>query len=383
LTENIKYSETGEELILIDPQAVKWGTIPCTSGMEIEQQDTDIRQCSKIREDYRWSYDPSGPIETSLPPSIAPYKEIKNFISKVIEERCIWEWKGFYTRWSSEIGCGSHIHLRPRPSQKQKEEWPDMPGIDKDPEYPHPDTVTLEEVWATAYNTLVEVVPWIIPLFCAGGQDVMRCRESATHWGELRPERKSPEAMRSYLRESYTGHPYHAVALDRKTTQHVLTIELRLNENHPAIAYTTIVILNRIIRRVYERGYVSPKLAVPNRERLYSKLNDAIYKSASYYEDLYTYLDDAVREYVEEYGPIRFVEGREIPRLRKKEFTSYFELFHEIIYNYTDWRNPPEYRVYKLYAAKGNPRNNWKQLWYLMHTPAGQFCWEEPNICGL
>lgn len=381
MAEPVRYTPTGEELVVIDPEAAKWGTIPCTSGMEIEQDYDDVRRCRRIMEEYEWHFDGSGPYETPLPPSIAPYREVKRFISLVLEDDCCWEWKGYYDYTS----CGSHIHLRPRPSALHKRANPDVPGIEGDPEYDHPPHVAYEDVWATTYNTLVEVYPWILPLFAAGGPEVMRFRPRVTHWAQFNDDRVSPGRMRErYLSPGYFGHPYLAVALDRKTEAHILTIELRLNENHPAISYVAILILNRIIRRVYERGYISPKLALDpyRRGQLYRELEEAVARSALDDTDLYEELEATVRRFVDRYGPIRFEPGREIPRV-KSEFRSYFEIFHSIIHYYTDWRSPVEYRVYKLYAARGNPRRNWKELWHLMHKPAKEFCWREPPICGL
>jgi len=392
--------QLSEEELIFDIEKLKWVTIPCTSGMEIEQYEGDIRMCRKLMTEYTWQYDGSGPLETALPPSIAPYKEISKFVSLVIDEGCIWEWKGYYTRGPepapefSEFGCGSHLHLRPRPSilhQKidaSKPESQRVPGLQNDPPYEHPEHITLSDVWATTYNTLVEVCPWILPLFCAGksySMNVFGFRKKVMYWAKLTHYRYSPETMeREYLRPDYYGHPYTAVALDRKDREHILTIELRLNEAHPSISYVTLLILNRIIRKCYERNYLSPLLDLrpDQRETLYTMLVDAINYSAYRYVNLYDTLEETVNEFVQTYGPIRFVQGREIPRL-KREYDSYFKLFKDILYNYTHWMNPIEYRVYQLFANKGNPRRNWRQLWYLLTTPKGEFYWEEPYITGL
>lgn len=144
---SIKLTEYDEEVIWIEKE--QWTTIPMTSGIEIEQLDDDI--CHRLLEKYEWHYDGSGPLETALEPSTAPLSKIKEFIDFVIDNNCEWDWKGFY--WVGtyrcgdsycEYGCGSHIHLRPRPSElhKKNPRYRHFPGIDKDPPYPHPETVT-------------------------------------------------------------------------------------------------------------------------------------------------------------------------------------------------------------------------------------------------
>jgi hypothetical protein len=384
---------TGEEL-LYDIEKARWTTIPCTSGMEIEQLDRDIMRCERLTREYEWHYDGSGPYETALLPSIAPYEQIKKFVGVVLEEGCMWEWKNSIVRrlWYGEVekGCGSHIHMRPRPSKLHKEvdaaKPPErqVPGLQDDPEYEHPDHVTLEDVWATAHNTLIEVFPWILPLFCAGYPSVFAFRPEATFWAKFDWRRMSPDAFREFLSPSYLDHPYVAVAPNRKTREKPLTLELRLNEAHPCIAYVTIILLNRIIRKCYERGYVSPKLALasPQRMDLYNALSDAVVKSRTENRSLYEVLEEKVEAWVREHGKIAFEPGREIPLL-KREYDSYYKLFRDIMYYYLHFMSPPEYRVYLLFRERGNPRRNWRRLWYVMHAPKGEFYWEEPYISGL
>jgi len=258
-----------------------------------------------------------------------------------------------------------------------------IPFLQEDPEYDHPPHVPIEEVWATAHNTLIEIYPWILPLFCAGAPDVFRFRVSISRWAEFVHKRYGPSGMREKLSQGYVDHPYHAVALNRKTRDKPLTLEIRLNEAHPCIAYMAICIMNRIIRKCYERGYLSPKLALMegDRARLYRDyIKEAVMTSATRNRDLYDTLEEYVQRWVQDYGPIPF--EREIPRL-KKHYDSYFELFRDIMRHYMFFTNPIEYRVWMLFSHKGNPRKNWRRVWYLFHAPKGEFYWEDPYITGL
>jgi len=390
---SVRLAETGEEEIWIE--GTQWSTIPMTSGMEVEQYDDDI--CYALRDKYDWHYDGSGPLETALEPSIAPLTKIKEFIDFVLDNNCEWDWKGFYLWYSDcrfrvediscEAGCGSHIHFRPRPAEhhKQNPKYRHFPGLDKDPPYPHPETVSLEDVWATAYNTLIEVYPFIIPLFVYGNSraPIYKPRSSILTWAEFVSRRYSPEVFyENFMSEDYYGHPYHAVALNRKTENKPLTIEIRLNESHPAIAYFTIILLNRIVRKVFDRGYLSPKLEMTESDRisLYNYIADKVYDSSRYRADLYTALESAVEKFVHDYGPIRFVKGREIPGC-KREYDSYFKLFRDIIYNNSHWMNPVEHRISQLFIRKGNPSKNSDKLWRIFRIPKGQFCWNDPEWC--
>jgi hypothetical protein len=393
---SVKLTEYGEELLFIERG--KWTTIPMTSGIEIEQKDRDI--CYRLRDKYEWHYDGSGPLETALEPSITPLTKIKEFIDFVLDNNCEWEWKGFYysvfcsndpVRYCGntdcENGCGSHIHLRPRPSElhKQNPKYSNFYGINKDPPYPHPETVSLEEVWATAYNTLVDLVPFIFPLFVYGNKNapLYKPRVSITYWADLSPTRYSPETFyNTFMRPDYYGHPYGAIALNRKTEDKPLTIELRLNETHPAISYFIIIIINRIVRKVFDRGYSSVRLDMGQNERtaFYSTIREAISKSGRCQTDIYTALEEAFENYVQNHGPVRFEQGREIPGCRR-EYNSYFRLFKDILHANSNWLNPVEERIYRLFAMKGNPAKNCSMLWRIFRIPKGEFCWEEPEWC--
>jgi len=387
----VKYTPDGEELHIMDTQKIVWGTIPMTSGMEIEQRYEDIIRCGNILlRAYDWHFDGSGPFETALPPSIAPYKEIKKFITLVNRLECQWEWVGWFYRDGREIGCGSHIHFRPRPSLRQialhtmAPEEERVPGIMSDPPYPHPDYIQLGDVWETAYNTIIETWIWLLPLFCVGDRYIMRCRRTVVEWAEVSYERVTEDNMSYYLSSKYVDHPYDAVALNRRTPDRPLTIEIRVNENHPAIAYVTMLLFNRLVRKMYERKYIAPEMALDPQARkdLYMSLYNAVEYSATQNKDLYEALEDTYERFMHLYGPVEFEQGYDIPGVPRR-VTSYFTFFKKLLYAYLHFMNPVEYRVYQLYANKGIPRRNWRKLWQLFEVPAGEFCWDSPYICKL
>lgn len=324
-------------------------TLPLTCGMEIEQPDQVIDP--RLRRYYEWHYDGSGPLETALPPSVNPITHIKRFIDIVNELNARWEWVNeFYTpgRWR---GCGSHIHFRVR----------------DDLEHPVP----IEDVWATTYNTFIEVYPFILPLFAFGNREVYTFRREVLTWADIIPTRLSPELMRDYLREDYESHPYHAIALNRKTREKPLTIEIRLAETHPAIAYYVMLIMNRIVREVYKRGYLSPKLDPTIRNSVYMKVENAIDRSTEQRIDLYDALEEEFMDF-----EIRFT--RPIPRL-KSVYYGYFSIFKDILKHYTTMEHDREARVYLLFINKGRPARNAMRLWDIF-APKGLFEWIDPPI---
>lgn len=326
--------------------------MPVTFGFEIEQLDENI--CYQLRISYDWHRDGSGPYETALPPITYPGRKLKEFIDVCKRTPgCTWT-------WTSEIphpyergrlaGCGSHIHFRPRD---------DIESI----------RLNWLEAWTTAYNTLVECVPLILPMFAWGRENVFTFRREALMWAHFVTRRLTPVSMQRFLDPRYTGHPYDAVALNRKAAGggpplKPLTLELRLNETHPAMAYEVAIILNRIIRKCFERGFNSPKLF--GRRDTIGRIEGAT--SGSIYDEtsLYTSLGNVDR--------VRFIRGREIPLL-KTEYGDYLELFDDILINYGH-PYPPMARVCRLFLHRGVPSKNPQAVWNTF-TPFGEFRWDE------
>jgi len=136
------------------------------------------------------------------------------------------------------------------------------------------------------------------------------------------------------------------------------------------------------VRKVYNRDYVSPKLDMSPNERasFYSTIRDAVVRSAYCRADLYSSLEEAFERHVQYFGPVRFEQGREIPGC-KREYNSYFKIFKDILYANSNWLNPVEERIYRLFALKGNPSKNSDKLWHIFRIPKGEFCWNDPEWC--
>jgi len=321
--------------------------MPVTFGFEIEQYDADI--CRELERLYTWHYDGSGPYETAIGPATYPGRLVSNFIYNVRYYRCEWNWK--HNLPFTNKGCGSHIHFRPR----------------DDVEYIR---VQWVEAWTVAYNTMVEVVPFMLPLFAWGDERHIYYRKSAavrpnrrSGWAKFTKRRLSPSSVRNFLDPSYIGHPYNAIAWNRKTRAKPLTLEVRLNETHIAISYYASIILNRIIRKCYERGFRSPKLHETVRSTILSDIEDAYISTCIYRDDLYDRLKDI--------GPIRF--SKSIPLL-KNEYNKYSEVFDDIIKKYTP-SYPPMARIGRLFLHRGYPAANTNALWHIFE-PYGRFKWD-------
>lgn len=342
-----------EEEIVSD-RDVEWikyyKLMPVTFGFEIEQLDSDV--CHQLRLAYEWHYDGSGPYETALPPSTYPGRMLKGFVDRCrVSPGCAWTWKSEIPHPSARdrmAGCGSHIHFRPR----------------QDVEYISAQWL---EAWTTAYNTLVEVVPLVLPMFCWGRErdDVFTFRREALFWAKIVKNRISNASMRRFLEPSYTGHPYDAVAMNKKVEQKPLTIEMRLAETHPAIAYELAILLNRIIRKCYERGFVSPKMV--DRVHVIDEIENHALSSIQRMENLY--------------NSLRRVENieftREIPLL-DRGYPNYMELFKDILRNYGH-PYPPMGRVCTLFLKEGEPWRNPRAVWDTF-VPWGEFRWDQAEI---
>lgn len=323
--------------------------MPVSFGFEIEQLDTDV--CSTLRFSYDWHYDGSGPYETALPPSVYPGRMLKGFIDRCrTTPDCTWKWKSEIDHPrapSRRAGCGSHIHFRPR----QEIEYISAQWV---------------AAWTTAFNTLVEVVPLVLPMFCYGRERdaVFTFRREALYWAHIVRRRVSEATTMRFLDPGYSGHPYDAVAWNKSRETKPLTIELRLNETHPSIAYELAILLNRIIRKCFERGFVSPKMT--DRVHMIEEIERHTARSIERQENLYTIL-----EMVED---IRFMRGREIPLL-DQGYPNYIALFKDILRNYGH-PYPPMGRVCRLFLHEGEPWRNPSALWNTF-VPYGEFKWDQ------
>jgi len=323
----------GEELAPEDYAYVMvYKPMPVSFGFEFEQRPDDISP--EVRGMYRWEHDLSGPLETALPPAIHPGRAIFGFLRRVGPHR--WEWKGEY----DHIGCGSHMHFRVR-------------------EELVPDVV---EAWTCLYNTLVECVPLMLPLFSAWVAKPYRT--SVGRWAYPNIRRFNPARMAYFLRPEWHGREYNYVTLNRhRGVEKPLTIEVRLVEAHPAFSYTAAILLNRIVRKCFERGFLSPKLH--DRVRVLRETLDRLYA------DMYAGRMKPAYAYLEETADLRFV--REIPGLARS-YGDALELFDDLLLEYLP-RYPPLARVGRLLLNRGDPRENPSSIWDIW-VPMGEFRWE-------
>jgi hypothetical protein len=368
------YDEVAPEEVVMpeDYQAVKpTRGMVLTFGMEIEQPSYLIS--SELRRRYTWYQDPSGPLETALPPSRVPNQMLKKFIDTVNETHSQWTWVNEYG--TLRKGCGSHIHFRPRDDL-------------------YANTPNWAEAWATAHNTFVDIIPFLLPLLCWGSLDIPKhfIRQSAERWAQPQLERYKPETVeRRFLDPSYQGHPYHSVAMDRKTEEHILTIEIRLAEVHPAVASYFGNIMERLINKCYERGFKSPKLRDDpegryRREDVLRTIYQALYYHSQYVEhqDMSDRVGDFIEQELRSRDMTEFYFDPPIPAPKPAwrpitRIKGYYNTFNNIIYYFTSWSSLWQLRLYHFYRQKGIPVKNNMAFWNI-YAPKGQFRWIEPHL---
>lgn len=338
-----------------------------TFGMEIEQPAEFISH--ELRRAYSWHYDGSGPLETSLPPSSMPNVQIKRFVDTVNSTNSRWIWVNEYYRpgFIRIAGCGSHLHFRPRDDL-------------------YANTPRWAEVWAITHNTFVEVMPFLLPLLAWGSEEVHKhyIRRTASYWAVPQIDRVTPQRVaENYLIPSYVDHPYRSVAFDRKTPEHVLTIELRLGETHPVVAAYFATMMEKLIKRCIDRGW-SPRI-VGDRRYILEKIYDAMFEHSRRIEesDITPRLGDYIDNYLRELGITEIVFDPPIPPPTTgipplARFKSYYDVFDKLLYHYTTWIDW-QLRLYYFYRQRGIPIKNAMAFWYIF-APKGQFRWEEETL---
>jgi len=321
-----------------------------TVGMEVEQEPGEVEGCLNVGalKRYKWDYDASGPLETALPPKITYVFELRKFVEEI--EKCHEE-SGRWFHWTNEyegIGCGSHLHFRPREDiEPIKRNWVDA--------------------WRVAYDTIFTVSLIILPALCFGHT----CRRELWRWAPFETEDFPPtstETVSYHLRDEYQGHPYSWLAWNRHYRQKPLTLELRAFEGHPGQALLAISILQKAV-----------KVAIHN------NFTPVLFER-DLYETLWTWFDsleDAGRridvfETLTSIDRPRFLEGHQLPYIRRGEYENMLELFREVIFNYTT-RTLPYMRVASLLALGGNIKYNYPNYWQIFTED--RFCWQEPAIC--
>jgi len=255
-------------------------------GMEIEQ-DPDQAPRDVVQGDD-WHRDGSGPQETDY----GAYNQVKSILN-AFKDDCdgsTWTW---HNETTGGAGCGSHVHLNV--------------GSDFDDEL---------QAWTITHNTVIELAPFMLPLFCADWTNGYR--DSVARWASPTTTRYSQDTLQSMVSNPRSqSRSYDAVTMNGADySGKPLTLELRMNEAHPARAIVGLLFLRRVAGRCVEKGW-SPKLA-GDRSRVIAEIYDAAYDA----NDPIEALRDA--------GSIEFEDGRGIPGVGE-EFDNALEVLRAIL----------------------------------------------------
>jgi len=337
---------------------------PFTHGMEIEQFPGELP--SEVREYTMnnsrgkltdWHDDASGPREIS----IGAYKNTKTILNRFYEdtrdEDVTWDWHGS----DGSRGAGSHVHL----------------CVAEDV---FDDPVT---AWTISYNTVVETFPFLAPFFCHNWEEGFRDGTTYTGYtdserGNLNVERWAEGTLTRYSQdtvEERVNNPsryrreYESVTFNpAQTSGKPLTIELRANDAHPAMALNGLLLIRRLTGRAIEAGW-SPKLE-NHRDTL-----DACYEKI-YHRATEVGLLTAMQEPIE--GGITFQEDRGLPGVDKREFETMWEVLRAIMVAYPQtpgtWRKRSHVLVRSGKDEYG-PQNNPDAMWNF-DADRGDFEWD-------
>lgn len=255
-------------------------------GMEVEQCSSQAPREVVFGED--WHRDGSGPRETDY----GPYKQVKSILN-AFQRDCdgrTWDW---HNETADGSGCGSHVHLH------VGDEFDDS-----------------TEAWTITWNTMIELTPFMLPMFCADWSSGFR--SSVDDWASPNTVRYSQSTMeRMVSNPNAQSRSYNAVTMNGADyTGKPLTIELRMNEAHPGQAIVGLLFLRRMCGRCVEKGW-SPKLAGDRSSQL-GNIYQAVYNA------------DNVFEALRNTGPIEFEEGRGIPDVGES-FENALEVFRALL----------------------------------------------------
>lgn len=362
--------------------------VPVTFGFEVEQKNTDVGVSGEgeHRFGHVWEYDLSGPYETQLPGGaqgsmMYPGREVHQFVDSIKRANAEWVWRGEF----SGHGCGCHIHFRARTNI----------------EFPYSLRLKPYESWSVTYNTLVETVPFIKPLFAWGQKSGPWAHRNGSrgvdYWaGDTSTRLSTPKVKEKVESPRRISNDKHASVGFHPAHHKPLTIELRTNEAHVSMTYFSGIILNRIIRKCIERGYLSTKLEeivwydpdsgrtvtydmtdYAKRESFMNRFSSMTNKAKDilvrgrYAEDV----DNLYDVYNLHIHRIKFVNGRNIPGCPREVEgdTAYTDLFQSIMANYTP-TFPPLARQGVFFLHLNNPRENSMDFWDIF-KPLGDFRW--------
>lgn len=300
--------------------------IPIAHGMEIEQDGAVVPD--EILEDPSgdhlgtWDSDLSGPREI---PDLGPSKPVMPILREFTEamrrhdDEEPWEWHNETRRGA---GCGSHAHVS----------FADGDACED----------RRVEGYTIAWNTAVELAPFLAPFWCFDWENGFR--SSASRWAAPQLTRYGQSTMGRKLEDPPTRDNSKSVVMNPPGAGgKPLTIELRINENHPAFALPGLTFLRRTMTKAMRGGW-SPKIAGDRR----SVLNDvyhSLYRAGS---------GGGLVEAMKSAGPIEFEEGRGIPGSDKLEYDSAWDVLLKIMaVNGVD-RGAYDDHVKKLIQAAGD-----------------------------
>jgi len=304
---------------------MKLNGIPIEHGMEIEQDEdvvpSEIIHDSTGRYLGRWKRDLSGPREYE---NLGPSKQVKSLLKKFIgamrdyDNETPWEWHNEIRNGS---GCGSHAHIT----------FADQTDGDRE---------RFVEGMTIAWNTAVELTPFLAPFFCADWESGFR--SSITRWASPQLTRYSQSTMADRVQQN-RSRSYDSVTLSPRQESKPLTVELRLNEAHPAFALVGLTFLRRTMTKAM-RGNWSPKLAGDRRHKL-NELYSVIYNASSH---------GGLVEAMKSVGPFQFVEGRGIPGSKVLEYDTAWDVLLKIFAVNGIDKGAYDDRVKKLVQAAGD-----------------------------
>lgn len=372
--------------------------VPFTYGMEIEQQYEYLIN-NPICGHLVCEFDASGPYETKIGVYTRPLEILYEFARYTDNKP--WPWHHM-TKWYE--GCGSHIHFRPRPDQ-----------------YPE---LSEGEVWAIAWNTLLDLSYALYPLLVWGIP-----RASAPMWAGpwLRFEnyripaewgRRSALIFEDYVISCEQGSygcvdptyldekhidGYRILSLSGTYGGKPVTMEVRLGEVHPLFVSTFVYLVQRIVNRRILTGSPSEFARYT-----YRKFLDWFFED--YMLDEYEVTDtrnsqwnwngtreDAIRqileekkrfvEYLKKIGPIEFRIGKSFwppgtGPAEKERFSNIWQLFKTIMRYEISKYGTPYHRVRVLVIHEDcDPRAEAivapEKFWEAMTAPPGEFSgWE-------
>lgn len=334
------------------------GSSPYTHGMEIEQFPEELPREAR---DYTmnnsegsldgWHNDASGPRETS----IGAYKNTKTILNRFYgdtrDEDITWDWHAS----DGSNGAGSHVHLCVAES------------VFEDP----------MTAWTISYNTVVETFPFLAPFFCHNWEEGFRdgseygygSELNVEHWAEGTTTRFSQDSVEERVSEpTRYRRSYESVTFNPAQGDKPLTIELRANDAHPAMALNGLLLIRRMTGRAVEAGW-SPKLE-NHRETL-----EACYEKI-YHRATDVGLLTAMQEEID--GGITFREGRGLPGVDNREFDTMWEVLRAIMVAYPQtpgtWRKRSHILVRSGKDEYG-PQNNPDALWNF-DADRGDFSWD-------